>query len=133
MGLGSLVAQAVDLARTATESLGVMCGQISHRQCTGQNALGERTFADPVLRDARISIGELLRPSIDGQMVRVLACVVLLPAAAGEEPPAVSPYDEITLPNGFTGRIVEISSASIDPETGKAVLRVVWLGAKSSR
>jgi hypothetical protein len=127
MGLGSLVAQAVEAARAATESLG-MLGEVQHEARLSQGATAEKAYADPVVRTALIAEGEQQLLTKDGRDVRVKAVLTFFPPAPGETPPDIGLRDRLTLPSGLVGVIVEIPPAAVDPETGAVLMRVVWLG-----
>ncbi len=126
MGLGSLVAQAVEAARAAAESLG-MLGEVRHEAWTGQGATGDAGYDGPIPRLALIAEGEQQHATKDGRAVVTRATLTFFPPEPGQTPPEIGPRDRLTLPSGLTGPIVEIAPATVDPDTGAVLMRVVWL------
>jgi hypothetical protein len=131
-GLGSVISSALAGVGAATESLQV---GVIHEACFKQKALGAPSFDAPVLRQALVQEGQHQVRTRDGRVVTVRARVsffaeteTLDPAASRPAPPAISPLDRITLPSGLTGPILEIRETLVDPGTGVAYMRTVWLG-----
>ncbi|MBN2204304.1 MAG: hypothetical protein JW767_04700 [Thermoleophilia bacterium] len=77
---------------------------------------------------ALVNEGAQQRMGPDGRVVNAKACVVLMPSASGEAPPAVSLRDRLTLPSGLSGPIVEVEAVAANPDTGAPFARVVWIG-----
>jgi hypothetical protein len=127
MGLGSLLAQAVEAARAATESLGVQ-GLVQHEAWLSQGATGEALYATPVAELALIAEGEQQLVGKDGHAIRVRAVLIFFPPAPGEVPPTIGPRDRHTQPSGLTGPIAELPNAAVDPATGAVLMRIAWLG-----
>lgn len=128
-GFDGLVRGAVALANNLTGSLQ---SSVSHEAWTGQDAFGEATYAAPVTRQAIVEqrIAQF-RSQPSGEMVTTTAKVTFLKpitpnGAAGRNEP-VDSRDRITLQDGATGPLVNISNF-IDPTTGRGYLTEVWLG-----
>jgi hypothetical protein len=128
MGLGTwILAGAVDLARSATESLGFQ-GEVQHEARLSQGATSEKTYADPVARLALIAEGEQQLLTKDGRTVRARAVLTFFPPAPGEPPPEIGLRDRLTLPSGLVGVIVEIPPTAVNPATRAPFVRVAWIG-----
>ncbi len=111
----------------ATESLGLQ-GDVRHEVWLTQTRRGVAGYAEPVIRRALIVEGQQQHQTLDGRTLTVRACVSILPTAEGEPPPDVGLRDRLTLPSGLTGPIVDLPPAFVDPATGRAAVRTVWLG-----
>jgi hypothetical protein len=125
MGLGSMIAAAVDAARAATESLQV---EVVHEAWLGQNALGAPSGYDaPVSRLALVQEGRQQHQALDGRVLTVRAIVTFFPESEGLAPPALKAQDRLTLPSGLTGPIAEIRDTLVGPGTGAPYVRTAWL------
>lgn len=127
MGLGAIISSAVEAVRAATESDQV---DVVHRPQQEADALGAGTSEGPLVRQALVQEGERIHHLDDGRQVTTHARIVFFPAADGEAPPEIGPFDELVLPSGYTGPIVEIPEGPrlTNPATGAPYSRTVWLG-----
>lgn len=126
MGLGSIIADAVEAARLGVESHLV---SITHRAWAGQDAEGVADLGDPVtIPNAFVQEGEVYRTTPDGKSVRAKALVQLFPTPPEAAPPLVAVRDEITLPSGYKGPISAIADGLVNAETGVPHVRTLWLG-----
>jgi hypothetical protein len=131
-GLSAIVSSGLAAVQAATESLQV---SVIHEAFSGQDGLGALRYDAPVLRQALAQEGQHQARTRDGKVVTVRARVsffpeteIVDPEATRPAPPAISPRDRITLPGGLTGPILEIRETLVDPGSGAAYLREVWLG-----
>lgn len=120
----------VSLVNTLT--LGVQ-SLVSHEAWTGQDVFGADTYAAPVSRLAVIDRTNKVQVR-DAQTVTIAATItfigdVLPNGAAGRREP-IDPRDIITLPDGFTGPIIDSPNSVIDPVTGRGFIQEVMLGAR---
>jgi hypothetical protein len=128
-GFDSLIRSGVALADSLTGSLQ---STVTHEAWIGQDAYGSPSYAAPVARAALVEqrvAQARVQPS--GEMVSTTAKVTFLRpiapnGAAGRKEP-VDTRDRITLQDGATGPLVNISNF-IDKTTGRGYLTEVWLG-----
>jgi len=124
--MGSVEA-AVEAIRAANESLG-MLAEVTHTTWPSQDSMGAPKGAPVVVvRKAFVAEGEQQHNDKAGRPLTVKACLVFFPEVEGEAPPAFKRQDEIVLPSGTTGVIVDIDETYVNP-AGHPVLRTVWLG-----
>lgn len=128
MGLLDVVRSGIALANSVTSDLQA---NVSHRAWTASSSYGDATLATAVLRPAIVVQSFKMHRTSKGEMVATRAHITFLEpitpnGAAGRMEP-IDPRDTITLPDGTTGPIVDISGF-IDRETTRPLLVEVWLG-----
>lgn len=129
MGLQSIVASGVAIAANLTATLRV---NVTHEAWTGTSGnYGTPTYATGVTRSALVEMRPSLRRLPDGTEVMAKATVTFLVpisanGASGRREP-IDPRDKITLHDGTTGPIIDISGL-VNPDTTRPYLLVVSLG-----
>lgn len=122
MGLLDTVRNGVATARALTADLQA---NVQHRSVLGAaNGSGEVPLSAPVLRPALVTRKQKVIRSASGQLVVSMAEVVFLDPGV-----VVNELDEIVLPDGTTGPIIE-SEGFVDRVTGSPILTQVYLGQK---
>lgn len=128
MSLADTVRKGVALANSITSSLQA---EVSHRAWTGKDSFGDPAYATAVTRPALVELKQRKIRTVNGEEVVARAAVTFLHpvppnGAAGRREP-IDPRDEITLPGGFTGPILD-TQGLVDPETDRPYLMEVFLG-----
>lgn len=102
---------------------------------TGQGANG-RTYAAPVYLSAIVDLSNKQIVRADGKVTTIAATITVIgdvaPNGSTTVPPRrepIDPKDRVTLPNGFTGPIVDVPGAPLDPSTNRGLIHVITLGA----
>lgn len=131
MGLDAIVRSGVALANRITDSLQV---DVTHEAWTGDDKYVKPTFAAAVTRSAIVEMRPRLRRLASGKEVMAYAVVTFLVpiaanGAAGRREP-IDPRDRITLPDGFTGPILEAVGVT-DPTTNRPYVLEVVLGERT--
>ena len=127
-GFDDLVRQAMTLADDLTETLQV---NVTHEAWIDDDGNGDPVFATAVARPALVQYSRLMRRDEKGFDVLQHAQVtfIQLPESNGtpgrREP--VDPRDQITLPDGYTGPILNVKGL-VDPETNRPYFLEVSLG-----
>jgi hypothetical protein len=125
VGLADIVRGAVAIANNVTSSLQAI---VTHEAWIGSDKYGKPIYDSPISRPA---IVDRKTASIGGQqIVQNTSVTFIYPitaqgAADRQEP--VDPRDRITLPDGWTGPIVNVNGL-VDPLTGMPYLYQVSLG-----
>jgi hypothetical protein len=132
MALNDLIRSGVALAKTLTSSLQV---DVTFQAWKGQDAFGEADLAEAVTYKAIYE--KKLRPLKDPNTGSdVLATsYLLIPSPIESTTPndgeirdnPLDPRDVVTLPDGSTGKILQIQGI-VDPSTVAPFLYEVWLG-----
>jgi len=127
MGLDTTVRSGVKIIDTVTKSL--QC-KVQHKAWKGADTYGTPQYASAVLRDAIVEQQQQQRKLPDGQYVMTKAQVMFIfpvppNGAAGRVEP-VDPRDIITLPDGTTGPILNISGF-MDKGTGRPFFSEIWI------
>ena len=118
MGLASVVRSAVATAKTVADDLLV---PVTHRACTGEDAYRKRAYSAAVTRMALVEDEvRMVRTEYRGE-VATRAKVTFL------ENVTIGAQDEIVLPDGSTGPILDIRGLA-DTAGGRFVVEV-WLGS----
>jgi len=128
MGLDATVRAAIATISTATADLQAT---VAHAAWTGKDGYNKPSFAAPVSRQALVEMKQRLRRLPNGQEVLQQAAVTFIGpisanGATGRREP-VDPRDTITLPNGYSGPILNVEGL-IDPTTNRPFMVQVWLG-----
>lgn len=128
MGLDATVRAAIATISTATADLQAT---VAHAAWTGKDGYNKPTFAVAVNRQALVEMKQRLRRLPNGQEVLQQAAVTFIGpisanGATGRREP-VDPRDTITLPNGYSGPILNVEGL-IDPTTNRPFMVQVWLG-----
>lgn len=128
MGLDSVILNGVALANRVTGSLQAT---VQHAAWTGNQADATGSYAAAVDRQALVEFKQRLRRLPTGQEVMQQATVTFIqpvPAnGAAERREPIDPRDVITLPNGYTGPILDVSGV-VDPGTDAPYMLSVALG-----
>jgi hypothetical protein len=128
MDLSGLVRGAAAIARSVTDSLQVT---ITHEAWIGNDAYGAPLFATAVARAALSEQKQVLRRTANGENVLSRTKLTFLDPISGNgadgrrEP--FDPRDRITLPDGTTGPILDVSGLA-DPTTSYPYMYEVYLG-----
>lgn len=128
MGLDSIIRSGVATIDAVTASLQV---SVTHAAWTGHGNYAEPTYATGVARKAIVVFKQRMRKLGNGQEVLQQASVVFpRPIAANgtadrREP--IDPRDKLTLPNGYTGPILDVQGV-VDPLTNAPYSLEVILG-----
>ena len=132
MGLSDILRAGIAIADSVTKDVQA---SITWRAWTGQNWKGEDTFADPVTIKAIVDLTRKRRFNADGQEILVIATLTILepvtPNGATTVPPRQEPIDvrdQITLPNGSTGPIIQGPGAVFDPGEERPFINEIYLG-----
>ena len=128
MSLNKLIAQGVAIARDVTSSLQA---DVLHQAWTRSGSNGQPVLADAVARKAIVSYSRTRVKNNESEQVMQSASVMFLDViaangATGRREP-VDPRDKITLPDGYTGPIVNIKGP-VDPDTDAPYFVEVGLG-----
>lgn len=131
MALNSAITSAVKTADKVTKSLQET---VYHEAWYGQNGFGKAFFGPPVARKAVVDRRRYSRKMGDGIQVEVRGSFLFLDTippdgAAGRDEP-IDSRDRLTLVDGLTGPIVEISKMH-DPSLARPYLLEVRIGVKS--
>ena len=127
-----LLRQGVKTANKLTESLQP---QVTLRQWIGQDLFGKVSLASAKTFKAIVVQEPKLHKTSMGQYVQVQAYVAFLQPippnnVAGRVNP-IDPRDQITLPDGTTGPIVDVKGF-VDAGTNKPMFSEVWIGSGNS-
>lgn len=128
MGLADVVRSGVALADTVTTDLQAA---VTHKAWTGRDVDRKPTYAAGVSRLAIVERRQrLIRTATGEQILSRHRIAFLRPIAANgaatrREP--IDPRDVLTLPDGDTGPILEVTGV-VDPSTGAPYYAEVWLG-----
>lgn len=127
MGLDSIIRSGVKTIDRVTKSLQPT---VTHRAWTGADVYGSPHYAGAVAREAIVEQKQELRKTSSGQLVLTKASVMFIypippNGAAGRVEP-VDPRDIITLADGTTGTIVDVSGF-VDRVTKHPFFSEVWL------
>ena len=129
MGLAEVIRGGVRIANGITSGLQVV---VEHEAWVGQDSYGKPQFATAVARPALVEAKQRMRRMTNGQEVLQLASITFLqmPEANGAEGrrEPIDPRDRLTLPDGITGPIIDVSGMT-DPGTDAAYLLEVALAA----
>lgn len=107
--------------------------EVTHEAWIGQDKFGKETYAAPVTLRGAIDSRQRLIVTTGGKTITIMSTITFTQAiapngAAGRREP-IDPRDRITLPNGFSGPIID-TGAPIDPKTGMGYIQQVMLGAR---
>lgn len=130
MALSDIIALGVQVASSTTESLKV---SVLHEAWTGQSATGKPSYSSQTVK-CIVDDSQKTIVTGSGRVVTAMATLTFLdpvPAngASGRREP-IDPRDRFTLPNGFTGYVIETPGSVINPETGQGFIQEIMLGAK---
>ena len=117
---------------------GSLHDSISIEQWTGTNIYSKPTYAEAIFVFAIVEdqmhlrrIGRSKEDIVDGQELQLKSVITIprpFPAnGADDRKEPIDPRDKITLPNGYTGPIVNVEGI-IDPATGYPYMFVIGLG-----
>jgi hypothetical protein len=128
MGLDSVVRSVVATANAVTSSLQAT---VQHAAWTGNLQDGTDSFATAVPLQALVEFKQRLRRLSTGREVMQQAVVTFIGpvtanGTAGRREP-IDPRDQITLPNGYSGPILDVEGL-VDPSTSAPYLVSVVLG-----
>ena len=128
MGLDSVVRSVVATANSVTASLQAT---VQHAAWTGNQQDGTDSFATAVPLQALVEFKQRLRRLPTGREVLQQAELTFIGpvtanGASGRREP-IDPRDQITLPNGYTGPILDVQGL-VDPSTSAPYLVQVVLG-----
>lgn len=128
MGLDEVIRSAIAIAKSVTADLQA---DITLKAWTDAGAYGTPTYATAVTLPALVEEKHRLIRNADGEdMMSKTKVTILQPVTAngttGRREP-IDPRDEITLPNGATGPILDVAGL-IDPSTGYPYMPEVWMG-----
>ena len=125
MALADIVRGAVAIANNVTSSLQVI---VMHEPWMGSDKYGKPIYDHPVPRPAMV---DRKTASIGGQQIVQNTSVTFIcpinPHGAANRQEPLDPRDRITLPDGWTGPIVNVNGP-VDPLTGMPYLYQVSLG-----
>lgn len=126
--LDDLIRNAVTLANSLTADLQAT---VSHEAWIGQDSRGKPNYDDPVSRQAVVDFRQVRRRLADGSETLQAAKLTFVGpitanGATGRREP-IDNRDRITLPNGYTGPIVEVLGV-VDPTTNAPYAIDVVLG-----
>ncbi len=131
MGFDSLVRNAVALANSLTSTLQVA---VSHKAWIGDDDTGKPTYATAVSRKAIVSDSSRRIRRDDSEEIVARTYIAFLapiaartPAVTGRHDP-LDERDQLTLPDGRTGPILDTDGGLVDPLTGRTFFHQVWLG-----
>jgi hypothetical protein len=98
---------------------------------TGQDAYGSATYAAPVTFQAVLDRTNKQLVTL-GKVIDVAATLTIVgdlaPNGATDRREPIDPRDVITLPDGFTGPIIDVPNAVTDPITGRGLIQQIMLG-----
>ena len=128
MGLDATIRAAISVISTATADLQAT---VAHAAWTGKDGYNKPTFATPVSRQALVELKQRLRRLPNGQEVLQQAAVTFIGpispnGATGRREP-IDPRDSITLPNGYSGPILDVQGL-VDPSTNRPFMVSVVMG-----
>ncbi len=128
MAFNKLIAKGVKLARDITSSLQA---DVTHEPWIASGNNGQPLFGTAVTRKAIVGYDRRLIRNVQGEQVMQSASVLFLDliasnGATGRREP-VDPRDQITLPDGHTGPIVNIKGP-VNPDTDAPYLLEIALG-----
>lgn len=107
--------------------------QITHEAWIAQDKFGKATYALPVTLRCVIDSRQRIIITTGGQTITVMSTLTftspIAPNGAFGRREPIDPRDKITLPNGFTGPIID-TSAPIDPKTGAGYIQQIMLGTR---
>jgi len=125
VNLAGIVRNAVGIANSVTGSLQAI---VMHEPWIGSDKYGKPIYDNPVPRPALV---DRRTASIGGQQIVQNTSVTFIypiqPQGAADRQEPVDPRDRITLPDGWTGPIVNVNGL-VDPLTGMPYLYQVSLG-----
>jgi hypothetical protein len=128
MGLADTIRNAIATANAITSDLQVT---VRHRAWTGTDAYSKPVYATAIHRPAIVDFRQRLRRDLNGQEVVQVASVMflepILPNGATGRREPVDPRDELTLPNGYTGPIIDVGGF-VDAGTDAPFLIEIGLG-----
>lgn len=128
MGLDSIIRNAITLANSVTADLQTT---VTHEAWIGQNSRGLPTYDDAVSRSAVVEFKQVRRRRPDGsetlQAARVTFVGPIASNGADGRREPIDNRDRITLPNGYSGPILEVLGV-VDPTTGAPYALDVILG-----
>lgn len=118
MALDDILRDAVALVNQVTQPLQAT---VQHASWTAGTWEGGATLGSPVARKAIVDWKQKQVRTLAGELTVSRAYIAFL------EPVIVDEKDVITLPDGTTGPILDMSGF-IDPDTGRGYITEVWLG-----
>ncbi len=128
MSLAGTIRSAVATADKVTKSLQE---NVAHRAWVSADMMGKMTFDPPISRKAIVEQAIKERRLPDGRLVMTSAKItfleVILPNGAAKRQEPVDPRDRITLADGTSGPILNITGLR-DPEKSRPYLLEIWLG-----
>jgi hypothetical protein len=131
MSFADLVRNAVALANSLTADLQV---NVSHKAWTGDDDTGKPTYATAITRKAIVSDSSKRIKRDDGEEIVARTYIAFLepiaprtPSVSGRHDP-LDERDQLTLPDGRSGPIVDTDGGLVDPSTGRTYFHQVWLG-----
>ena len=128
MSLADVVRSGIASANKAVKDLQT---EVSHSAWIDFDSYGKPVYATAVIRPAIVEYSQRLRRRSDGQLVQQRASIVFTypitaNGAVGRREP-IDPRDEIVLPSGYTGPILDILGL-VDPKTKAPYMLEVILG-----
>jgi hypothetical protein len=129
MALNDIIALGVQIASSVTDSLKP---NVTHEAWIGQNATGKPSYASPVTLRCIIDDSQKNITTLGGSVITVMATLTFLDpitpnGTSGRREP-IDPRDRFTLPNGFTGKIIDSPGSVINPATGVGFIQQIMLG-----
>lgn len=109
--------------------------EITHEAWIAQDKFGKPQYAAPTDPAPRCVIDSRQRVVVTtgGQAITIMSTLTFTSPTASNGAPGrrepIDPRDKITLPNGFTGPIID-SAAPIDPKTNMGYIQQIMLGAR---
>lgn len=130
--MSTLVSDLIGLADTLTQDFGLQV-YVSHAPWYGDGTTYREPLHRPIIpRLALVDFTQKLRRSSTGEEILQKASVTFLrpisPDGAENRREPIDPRDIITLPNGYTGPILDIAGGLIDPATNWPYMVEVILG-----
>lgn len=120
MGLGTAIRKLVGVANSLTSD---MQPTVIHESYTGETGSGDHTFAAPVHRPAIVNWERRQVRTAEGELTVSRASVTFLDPTV-----IVNDQDRITLPDGTTGPILDMSGPYVESSATLPVLTQVFLG-----
>lgn len=131
MGLADIVRSGIATANSLTADLQ---DEVLHEPWIGNDKFGKPLYGNGVMRPALVERKSANRYGANGQVIAQNAQVTFIypmsPNGAPMRQEPVDPRDRITLPDGWTGPIVNVEGL-VDPSTGLPYMYQVSLGASS--
>lgn len=127
MGLSDIIRSGVKTIDTVTKSLQPT---VTHRAWKSADVYGSPVFASPKSYKAVVEQKQELRKTSSGQLVMTKASVMIIQPVPPDGAPGrvepIDPRDIITLPDGTTGKIVDVQGF-VDEKTDHPYFSEIYL------